>query len=137
MIERRLCKPRVIGLSPVSDSTRGYSSTGRAPALQAGCYRFKSDYLHQIWRGGGIGIHNRLKICRTLVRAGSSPAFATFGPFVYWLGRSPFKAKRWVRFPHGLPFLKNEFFPRQRQRFRGGRYMKILRLRLSGESCII
>jgi hypothetical protein len=25
----------------------GYSSAGRAPALQAGCQRFKSAYLHQ------------------------------------------------------------------------------------------
>ncbi len=25
---------------------RGYSSVGRAPALQAGCQRFKSAYLH-------------------------------------------------------------------------------------------
>jgi hypothetical protein len=25
----------------------GYSSVGRAPALQAGCQRFKSAYLHQ------------------------------------------------------------------------------------------
>ena len=28
-------------------STRGYSSAGRAPALQAGGRRFDSDYLHQ------------------------------------------------------------------------------------------
>ena len=27
---------------------RGYSSVGRAPALQAGGHRFESDYLHQI-----------------------------------------------------------------------------------------
>ena len=26
--------------------SRGYSSNGRAPALQAGCCRFESDYLH-------------------------------------------------------------------------------------------
>ena len=26
--------------------TRGYSSAGRAPALQAGGHRFESDYLH-------------------------------------------------------------------------------------------
>jgi hypothetical protein len=26
---------------------RGYSSAGRAPALQAGCQRFESAYLHQ------------------------------------------------------------------------------------------
>ena len=26
---------------------RGYSSVGRAPALQAGGHRFESDYLHQ------------------------------------------------------------------------------------------
>ena len=25
----------------------GYSSVGRAPALQAGCHRFEPDYLHQ------------------------------------------------------------------------------------------
>ena len=28
-------------------SRRGYSSVGRAPALQAGCHRFESGYLHQ------------------------------------------------------------------------------------------
>lgn len=27
--------------------TRGYSSVGRAPALQAGCQRFESAYLHK------------------------------------------------------------------------------------------
>ena len=27
--------------------SRGYSSVGRAPALQAGGHRFESDYLHQ------------------------------------------------------------------------------------------
>ena len=27
--------------------TRGYSSAGRAPALQAGGHRFDPDYLHQ------------------------------------------------------------------------------------------
>ena len=26
--------------------SRGYSSVGRAPALQAGCQRFESAYLH-------------------------------------------------------------------------------------------
>ena len=28
-------------------TTRGFSSVGRAPALQAGGHRFESDYLHQ------------------------------------------------------------------------------------------
>ena len=28
----------------------GYSSAGRAPALQAGGQRFDPAYLHQIWR---------------------------------------------------------------------------------------
>ena len=29
---------------------RGYSSVGRAPALQAGCHRFESGYLHQLYQ---------------------------------------------------------------------------------------
>ena len=34
--------------------TRGYSSAGRAPALQAGGHRFESVYLHHSkgWSGG-------------------------------------------------------------------------------------
>ena len=32
--------------SVVGDPTRGVSSVGRAPALQAGCQRFKSATLH-------------------------------------------------------------------------------------------
>ena len=31
-----------------SASTRGYSSAGRAPALQAGGHRFEPDYLHHV-----------------------------------------------------------------------------------------
>ena len=30
------------------EKLRGYSSAGRAPALQAGGHRFDPDYLHQI-----------------------------------------------------------------------------------------
>ena len=33
--------------SVVGDTTRGVSSVGRAPALQAGCQRFKSATLHK------------------------------------------------------------------------------------------
>ena len=32
---------------------RGYSSVGRAPALQAGGHEFESHYLHQQFRGKG------------------------------------------------------------------------------------
>jgi hypothetical protein len=28
----------------------GYSSVGRAPALQAGGHEFESHYLHQFWK---------------------------------------------------------------------------------------
>ena len=42
-----------------STGTRGYSSAGRAPALQAGGHRFESVYLHHFseWvRGKTTGI---------------------------------------------------------------------------------
>ena len=32
---------------PFKKEIRGYSSAGRAPALQAGGHRFDPDYLHQ------------------------------------------------------------------------------------------
>ena len=32
-----------------SHGTRGYSSVGRAPALQAGCQEFESPYLHSLF----------------------------------------------------------------------------------------
>jgi hypothetical protein len=35
-----------VGGSIPSRTTRGYSSVGRAPALQAGCRQFDSGYLH-------------------------------------------------------------------------------------------
>ena len=31
----------------IAAATWGYSSAGRAPALQAGGHQFESDYLHQ------------------------------------------------------------------------------------------
>lgn len=34
-------------LDDMTKVTGGYSSVGRAPALQAGCHRFESGYLHQ------------------------------------------------------------------------------------------
>ncbi len=34
-------------LLPITSNMRGYSSAGRAPALQAGGHRFDPDYLHQ------------------------------------------------------------------------------------------
>ena len=33
--------------------------------------------MRPLWPSGGIGIHNRLKICRPIGLAGSSPASAT------------------------------------------------------------
>ena len=33
---------------PMVVKKRGYSSAGRAPALQAGGHRFDPDYLHQM-----------------------------------------------------------------------------------------
>ncbi len=36
-------------LKEVGEKSWGYSSAGRAPALQAGCQRFKSAYLHHLY----------------------------------------------------------------------------------------
>ena len=33
----------------------GYSSAGRAPALQAGSHRFEPDYLHHTWAHSSAG----------------------------------------------------------------------------------
>ena len=33
----------------------GYSSAGRAPALQAGGHRFEPDYLHHMWAHSSAG----------------------------------------------------------------------------------
>lgn len=40
---------------------RGYSSVGRAPALQAGCHRFESGYLHQIIKAGDRSAERKLQ----------------------------------------------------------------------------
>ena len=44
-VEQRFYTAKVGGSIP-SRTTRGYSSVGRAPALQAGCRQFDSGYLH-------------------------------------------------------------------------------------------
>ena len=38
---------------------RGYSSAGRAPALQAGGHRFESVYLHQPGKPGNNGLKGK------------------------------------------------------------------------------
>ena len=45
LVEQVFCKDQVAGSSPVNGS-RGISSVGRAPALQAGCQEFESPILH-------------------------------------------------------------------------------------------
>ena len=60
---------------------RGVSSSGRAPALQAGCGRFDSDTLHQ-------GIRKDPFFC---------------GPVVYRSGHQVFILVSGVRFPAGSP----------------------------------
>ena len=42
MVEQRFCKPLVAGSIPVS-GLRGVAQSGSAPALGAGCQRFKSS----------------------------------------------------------------------------------------------
>src|SRR5579875_926769 len=51
LVERRSPKPHVVGSNPAApaNSIWGYSSAGRAPALQAGGRRFESVYLHQMF----------------------------------------------------------------------------------------
>jgi hypothetical protein len=45
VVEQGFCKAQVAGSNPVRGS-RGISSVGRAPALQAGCQEFESPILH-------------------------------------------------------------------------------------------
>ena len=45
LVEQGFCKLQVVGSSP-SNGSRGISSVGRAPALQAGCQEFESPILH-------------------------------------------------------------------------------------------
>ena len=54
LVEQVFCKDQVAGSSPVNGS-RGISSVGRAPALQAGCQEFESPILHK--RIGDIRAH--------------------------------------------------------------------------------
>ena len=51
--------------------TRGYSSAGRAPALQAGGHRFESVYLHHSneWSEGMRRVVRRRGLIAQLVRA--------------------------------------------------------------------
>jgi hypothetical protein len=52
--------------------TRGYSSAGRAPALQAGGHRFESVYLHQVTtsnEGGKVSAEETRGLIAQLVRA--------------------------------------------------------------------
>ena len=51
----------------------GYSSAGRAPALQAGSHRFEPDYLHHIWAHSSAGQSTRLISVRSMVRVHLSP----------------------------------------------------------------
>ena len=50
---------------------RGYSSAGRAPALQAGGRRFDPDYLHQVHKGPYLSWLERTTDNRKV--GGSSP----------------------------------------------------------------
>ena len=45
VVERQPSKLNVVGSNPIFRS-RGISSVGRAPALQAGCQEFESPILH-------------------------------------------------------------------------------------------
>jgi hypothetical protein len=49
------------------------------------------------------------QFCKLLVGSSNLSEGTNFGPFVYWLGRCPFTAERWVRFPYGLPIFVMKF----------------------------
>ena len=57
LVERHLAKVEVASSSLVSRSTWGFSSAGRAPALQAGGHRFEPCCSHHfwIWPGSSVG----------------------------------------------------------------------------------
>ena len=48
IFEVRLNEPFKLKKGTHGSEKRGYSSAGRAPALQAGGHRFDPDYLHQM-----------------------------------------------------------------------------------------
>ena len=50
---------------PPTERSRGHSSAGRAPALQAGGHRFDPGWLHQVFQSASLSDHvQRCIFCR-------------------------------------------------------------------------